>query len=101
MSDEVEKPVRKSGTLCPLFKKDVSKVCHKCDWFTRLQGKDPQSTEIVDKWGCAIAFLPMVIIEGNQMSRAVGATIENFRNELVQGVTDSVSIAAGLITQKG
>lgn len=88
--NDVEKPKRKKGSICPQFKKDVSQVCHKCDWYVRVAGKHPQSEEIIDMWGCAMSFLPWLMVENSQMSRATGAAIEDFRNELVEGVVRSV-----------
>jgi hypothetical protein len=77
-------PPADKGKNCPLYKLDMSKVCHKCAWWTKLRGKNPQSNEEVDEWGCAIAWLPMLMIEGAQMSRQTGAAVESFRNEVVK-----------------
>ena len=43
---------------CPLWKKPMKSVCHTCSWWTHIRGKHPQGEEIVDQWGCAIAWLP-------------------------------------------
>ena len=34
-------PHAEAGQICPLHKQDVSEVCHKCPWFTRVIGKHP------------------------------------------------------------
>lgn len=75
------KPIADKGEVCPLHRVDVSKVCHKCPWWTLLRGKHPQSEEQLDQWGCAIAWMPILAIEGAQMSRQTGAAVESFRNE--------------------
>ena len=87
-------PHAEEGMICPLHKKDTSTVCHKCPWWTRVIGKNPQSEEIIDDWRCAIALLPMLLIEGAQQTRQAGAAVETLRNELVVGVTEAVNAAA-------
>lgn len=79
---------------CPM---DGFKPCRQleCGWFTQLRGADPQSGETVDKWGCAVAWLPMLLIEGAQQSRQVGAAVESFRNEMV---TSNQNTAAAFIS---
>ncbi len=76
-------PHADDGLTCPLHKLPTSKVCHKCPLWVQLRGKNPQSNEDVDRWGCSLAFLPMLIIEGAQQTRQAGAAIESFRNEMV------------------
>ena len=70
--------------MCPLHKKDQSKVCHKCPWWIQLRGKDPTSTQEIDRWGCAISFMPVLQVENAQMQRQTGAAIESFRNEVIK-----------------
>lgn len=87
-------PHADEGAICPLHKVDMSTVCHKCPWWTRVHGKDPQSQEIIDDWRCAIALLPILLIENAQMQRQTGAAVESFRNEMVTGVVEAVASAA-------
>ena len=87
-------PHADEGFICPLHKEDMSKVCHKCPLWTRVIGKNPQSEEMIDNWNCAIALLPMLLIENAQMSRQTGAAVESFRNGVVQGVVEAVATAA-------
>jgi hypothetical protein len=88
------------GQICPLHQKDVSKVCHKCPWFTRVIGKNPQSEEFVDNWHCAIAVLPMLLVENAQQARATGAALETFRNSTVEAVVDGISQGIGRVAQQ-
>jgi hypothetical protein len=85
----VEKPRVKSDMYCPLWRKKMSLVCHTCEWFVHIRGKHPQGEEILDQWGCAIAWLPVLMIENSQMQRQTGAAVESFRNEMVQANTDA------------
>lgn len=87
-------PHANEGAICPLHKKDTSQVCHKCPWWTRVVGKNPQSEELIDDWRCAIALLPMLLIENAQQARQTGAAIETFRNGVVAGVAQAIAIAA-------
>lgn len=76
-------PIADKGLICPLHKVDVSKVCHRCPWWTQVRGKNPQSEAVVDQWACAISFLPMLLVENSQQQRQTGAAVESFRNEVV------------------
>ena len=88
-------PHADEGTVCPLHKVDCSTVCHKCPWWTRVIGKNPQSEEMIDDWRCAVALLPMLLIENAQQTRQAGAAIESFRNNVVAGVAEAVSSVGG------
>jgi hypothetical protein len=87
-------PHADEGPICPLHKKDTSTVCHKCPWWTRVIGKNPQSEEMIDDWRCSIALLPMLLIENAQQTRQAGAAVETMRNGLVRGVVEAVGFAA-------
>jgi hypothetical protein len=89
------KPQRPAGMSCPLMGgKDVSKVCHKCDFYQRIRGKvvikqnpdDPG--EWFDHWACTIAHSHMFManldkrgeenaIETNKLRNEVGASNQN------------------------
>ena len=56
----------------------------KCAWFTHIRGKNPQTGMDVDEWGCAVTWLPMLLIENSQMQRQTGAAVESARNESVR-----------------
>ena len=87
-------PHADEGPVCPLHKVDVSQVCHKCPWWTRLIGKNPQSEEMIDDWRCAVAQLPMLLIENAQVTRQGNATMETFRNGVISGVIEAVHMAS-------
>jgi hypothetical protein len=71
----------KNGTFCPLIKKDC--VGLQCAWFTRVQGVDTNTGNQVDEYQCAIAWMPMLLIENSGQQRSTGAAVESFRNEMV------------------
>jgi hypothetical protein len=45
---------------------------------------NPNTGEMVDNWGCAVTWLPMLQIETSQQARQAGAAVESFRNEVVR-----------------
>jgi hypothetical protein len=71
-----------------------------CAWFTKLQGKDPQTGADIDEWGCAVSWIPILLIENSQMQRQTGAAVESFRNEMVKANALNLSFAgaAGAVT---
>jgi hypothetical protein len=72
----------KNGNFCPLIKKDC--VGLQCAWFTRVQGVDTNTGNQVDEYQCAIAWMPMLLIENSGQQRQTGAAVESFRNEMVK-----------------
>jgi hypothetical protein len=95
MNTEKPRAVKGSGK-CPLWKKDMSQVCHTCALWTHVRGKDPQSETTVDRWGCSFTWLPALLIENSQMQWQTGAAVESARNEQVKSahlIADSVGQA--------
>jgi hypothetical protein len=84
---------------CPLHNFEPCKKLD-CAWFLKVAGANPNTGEQVDDWGCAIAWMPILMIENSQMQRQTGAAVESFRNEMVKAteVSHQVLLAA---TQQG
>lgn len=70
------------GKFCPLIKKDC--IGLQCSWFMQVRGKHPQTGEDVDEWGCAVTWMPVLLIENSQQQRQTGAAVESFRNEVAK-----------------
>jgi hypothetical protein len=70
------------STFCPLIKDECKKLG--CGWFTQLRGTNPNTGKEIDEWGCAVTWLPLLLIENSQMQRHTGAAVESFRNEMVK-----------------
>lgn len=68
---------------CPLNNFNPCKELE-CAWFMSIRGKNPNTGEDVDEWGCAMAWLPILTIENSQQQRQTGAAVESFRNEMVK-----------------
>ena len=49
-----------------------------------MKGTNPNDGKEVDEYACAIAWLPMLLVENAAQSRQAGAAIESFRNEMVK-----------------
>jgi|TARA_B100001057_G_scaffold259204_1_gene259397 hypothetical protein len=77
------------GKFCPLIGKDC--IGMECSWFTQVRGRHPQTGEEIDEWGCAVTWMPVLLIDNTQQQRQTGAAVESFRNETVKKLQDSVT----------
>lgn len=68
---------------CPLHNFEPCRQLD-CAWFTQVRGTNPNTGKEVDEWACAIAWLPVLLIENSQQQRQTGAAVESFRNEMVR-----------------
>jgi hypothetical protein len=84
----------KNGNFCPLIKQDCKGL--DCVLFTLVRGSNPNTGKEVDEYACAIAWLPVLLIENSQQQRQTGAAVESFRNEMVKNneVGQKVLLAA-------
>ena len=73
----------KPGTFCPLMQKQCIEM--KCAWFTKLAGTNKNTGEMIDDWGCAVAWLPVLLVENSGETRQAAAAVESLRNENVRG----------------
>jgi hypothetical protein len=95
----VQIPHAEPGLVCPLHRKPVEDVCHTCPWWMQLRGVNPNTGKEVDSWGCAVGFLPMLLIENAGQTRGAAAATEDARNKIVEvceGVAQSlIALAHG------
>ena len=85
---------------CPL---DNFNPCRKfeCGWFIQIRGRHPQTGEEVDEYGCAMAMMPMLMIENSRQTSQAGSAIESFRNEMVkQNMTTMSALMKGMDKKK-
>jgi hypothetical protein len=86
---------------CPLGSKceeiKDNKV-HRCAWFIKLAGKNPTTGESIDEMGCAMSWVPILLIENSKQQRGTAAAVESFRNEVVRG--NSAAPAHALVPQR-
>lgn len=72
-----------SKNQCPLNNFEPCRQLE-CAWFMKIRGTNPNTGEELDDYGCAIAWLPVLMIENSQQQRQTGAAVESFRNEMVR-----------------
>ena len=89
----------KTVLTCPLGSKceEIKDgAIHRCAWFQTLAGTNPNTGEQVDEKSCAIAWIPMLLIENSMQQRSTSAAVESFRNEMVQNseVNQQILLAA-------
>ncbi len=75
----------KTTLICPLGSKceeikDGS--IHRCSWFVTLQGCNPQTMEQIYEKGCAISWLPILLVENSKTNLSTTSAVESFRNEM-------------------
>lgn len=83
---------------CPLIGFKPCKQLE-CAWFLQVRGTNPNTGEEVDEWGCAIAWMPMLMIENSQQQRQTGAAVESFRNEMVEANKSSNNVLLAVSQQ--
>lgn len=69
------------GSVCEEIKDGA---IHRCAWYTKLAGTNPNTGESMDENGCAMSWMPMLMIENSMQQRSTSAAVESFRNETVQ-----------------
>lgn len=70
-----------------------------CAWFLQIQGKNPNTGEEVNDWGCSMAWMPMLLIENSMQQRQTGAAVESFRNEMVKANENSQQVLLATVQQ--
>lgn len=66
---------------CPLLKEECQE--HRCRWYIQLMGSNPQTGAPIAEWGCAVEWIPILLIEQSKEVRQNAAAVESFRNENV------------------
>ena len=69
------------GSRCEEIKNDV---LHRCRWMVKLIGKDPQSQNDIDEWNCAIAWIPLMMVEVGQGIRGTTESVVSMRDATVE-----------------
>lgn len=85
-------------TNCPL---DGFNPCRQldCAWFMKVRGNNPNTGEEIDDYGCAMAWMPVLMIENSQQQRQTGSAVESFRNEMVKANDVSQQVLMATIQQ--
>ena len=76
----------KTVVTCPLGSKceEVKDgAIHRCVWYIQMAGTDPVTGKDVDQRNCAMAWMPILLVENSAQQRKTAAAVESFRNEMV------------------
>lgn len=93
----------KTIATCPLGSKceEIKDgAIHRCSWYVTMVGKNPQTDEDVNTKDCAIAWMPILLIENSKQQRATAAAVESLRNESVQSANNLVGTLLSMATSK-
>lgn len=73
------------GAKCEELKVEAGKpVLYRCPWYVQVRGVDVNTGQENCTWGCAIAWMPTLMINTANESRKGAAATESFRNEMVR-----------------
>ena len=82
----MQRPLGPKDMYCPTWKKPMVKVCHTCPLWKPVEFINPQTGVRDDRWDCALAWIPGLLLEAAQQSRQGAAATESFRNDLIKRV---------------
>lgn len=71
-----------SDPVCPFLKKPC--IEHQCMMYTHIVMNNPQTAVQEDKWSCAVAWLPILLIENARAGRNVASAVDCMRNEVTE-----------------
>lgn len=90
----------KAKANCPLNGFEPCKELE-CAWFMKVNGANPNTGEQIEEWGCAMAWMPILLIENSQQQRQTGSAVESFRNEMVKANQVSQQVLLAAMQQSG
>jgi len=77
---------------CPLHNFEPCKQLD-CAWFTKLAGKNPQGQKEIEEWGCAVTFMPILMVANTNSNTRTQAAVESFRNKMVSQQEELLQLA--------
>jgi len=84
------------GSVCSEVKDGA---IHKCVWLVKLAGTNPNTGDKMDEEGCAMAWVPVLLIENSMQQRSTSAAVESFRNEMTSANQTSQQILLAQVQQ--
>ena len=82
----------KSKNGCPLHNFEPCKQLD-CAWFTKIAGKNPQGQKEIEEWGCAVTFMPILMVANTNSNTRTQAAVESFRNKMVSQQDELLQLA--------
>ena len=92
----------KTVLTCPLGAKceEIKDgAIHRCAWYTKLAGTNPNTGEVMGEAGCSMTWMPMLMIENSMQQRSTSAAVESFRNEMTSANQTSQQILLAQVQQ--
>lgn len=83
---------------CPLIKDECLE--HGCEWFSHLVGKNPQTGAEQDEWGCAVKWLPSLLVENASWVRKATASTDKVANNVFNHHKSFVTAVSGALANK-
>ena len=81
------------GAKCEELKAEGGKtVLYRCPWYVQVRGVDVNTGQETGTWGCAIAWMPALMVNTANESRKGVAATESFRNEMVKQGTQTQQV---------
>lgn len=87
------------GKFCPLIKKACMGL--ECSWYTQVRGTEPNGGKEVDEYACAIAWLPVLLINTANEARQGAAATETMRNQMVTAAETSLNAQLAIAALSG
>ncbi len=87
---ERQVPLGPENKYCPYWQKPMSEVCHKCPLWTFMRMDDPRTGEQIDRWDCALAWNPILLVDLIRRQDRTTASVDkvaNVVNETQQQIT--------------
>ena len=86
---------------CPLNNFEPCKQLD-CAWFIEIHGTHPNTGQPLKDWGCAMAMMPLMLIENARQQHSTASAVESFRNEMVKSneTSQRILLATAGIPQK-
>jgi len=84
---------------CPLgstCEKIGDGVIERCAWYVKIEGTNPNTGEFMCESRCAMAWTPLLMIDGNGKTNETIAAIQNLRNETVKRQDAALALGANL-----
>lgn len=81
--------------ICPLGGKCEEVVggkIHRCAWYVELEGENPQNGMLIKESKCAMAWQPILMVEGSRETGRVAASVQSLRNETVKQQEKAIEV---------
>lgn len=92
----------KTVLTCPLGSKCEEirdNAIHRCAWNIEMTGSDPSTGDPKNERACAMAWMPILLVENSRQQVRTTSAVESFRNEsaaATEGAQKFLMVAAAL-----